>query len=149
MSVDLSFEEKSAWGSLLAIGVASWLFFPVAIVHIAAGGNPAELAGRAIFVVAVIVIIEVIYHSVTALSSRDHSSDERDKHIGLKADSKSGYILAVAICYIVGHIVLRSVVPGASPAPSGLLIAVYLLMALTATEAFKLLWKIWYYRAGI
>jgi len=29
--MDLLFQEKSAWGSLLAVAIASWLFFPMAV----------------------------------------------------------------------------------------------------------------------
>ncbi len=147
--MDWSFEEKSAWGSLLAVAISSWLFFPVALTHLAAGGELRELAGRAIFVVAVIVVVEIVYHSMIAVASRNTGSDERDALIGMKADKWSGYVLAVGVCWIIGLIVLRDVLPWSAPPPSSVLIAIYLLLALTVSEASKILLQIWYYRTGI
>ena len=59
--MDISFEEKSAWGSLLALAIASWLFFPMAISHIAAGGEPVDLIFRAFFVIGVIIVLAVAF----------------------------------------------------------------------------------------
>ncbi|HNP64903.1 MAG TPA: hypothetical protein PKH39_13285 [Woeseiaceae bacterium] len=146
--MDWSFEEKSAWGSLLAVVISSWLFFPVALTHLAAGGELRELAGRAILVVFVIVVVEIVYHSIFAIASRNTGSDERDVLISMKADKWSGYVLAFGVCWIIGLIVVRDVLPG-SPPPSSVLIAIYLLLALTVSEASKILLQIWYYRTGI
>lgn len=146
--MDLSFEEKSAWGSLLAIGVASWLFFPDAIQHLSAGGDFSELMRKVVFVIGVIIVIEIVYHSIAASSSNEHDADERDRHISLRADRNAGCVLAVGVVIIVAQITLSSLTPRAPQLGSIDLVAVYLLLALTASEASKLLWQIWYYRTG-
>ncbi len=88
--MDLSFSEKSVWGSLLGIGVASYLFFPAAIAHIGVGGQPIGLLGDVIFIAGVLIAVEVVYHTLVAVSSDSTDSDERDMLISLKADQILG-----------------------------------------------------------
>ncbi len=145
----MSFEEKSAWGSLFALAFASWLFFPDAFAHLNAGGHPLALTGKAIFVVGVIIVIEIVYHVLLALTSKNLDADERDRQITLKADSYSGYVLGIGIFIVIGHIITSGVVPDATSELSNAMIAVYLLLALTVSEVSKLLWQVWYYRKGV
>lgn len=147
--MDLPFEEKSAWGSLLGIGIASWLFFPTAIAHIEAGGEPVDLIFRALFVVGVIIAVEIVYHIVTTVTSKDRETDERDAMISLKADRYAGYVLAVGVSWVIGHIILRSTVPYVPVEQSGILLAIYLSLAMTASEATKFIAQIWFYRVGV
>ncbi len=142
----VSFQEKSVWGSLLAIVVSSWLFYPHALPHIANGGTFLDILPRLIFVVVVIIVIEIVYHSIIAARSGAESSDERDKEFNLKAERLSGYVLAIGIVLITAHIIIRSTVAGAPSAPSSLLVSVYLMLALTVSELSKLVTQIWYYR---
>lgn len=145
--MEWSFEEKSAWGSLLAVSISAWIFFPLALSHIAAGGALVELTGRATLVVVVIAVVEIVYYSIITAASKETGTDERDAFIGMKADKWAGYVLGFGVCWIIGVIVIRDLVPSAQP-PSSVLISVYLLMALTISEASKLLLQIWYYRTG-
>jgi len=145
--MDVSFQEKSAWGSLLAIAIASWLFFPTAVAHIAAGGQFIDLAYRIVFVIGVIIVIEIVYHAVIAGRSGDSATDERDAQFTLKADRIAGYVLAFGVVWIVGLIMIRSSLTGAPAVPSTIMVSIYLLLALTASEASKLLSQIWFYRA--
>ena len=95
--MEWSLEEKSAWGSLLAVSLSAWLFFPVALSHIAAGAPLVELTGRATLIVVVILIVEVVYHSLVAAVSKDTGKDERDALIGMKADKWAGYVLGFGV----------------------------------------------------
>lgn len=144
--MDLSFEEKSAWGSLLAILVAAWLFFPMAMAHIAAGGEPVDLTFRITFVIGVIIAIEIVYHAVTSATAGERGTDERDAMISLKADRVAGYVLGFGVVWIAGLIMIRSSIPGAPPVPSSVMVSIYLLLAITASEASKLVSQIWIYR---
>ena len=146
--MDLSFEEKSAWGSLLAIAIASCVFFPVAVVHIDAGGELIDLTYRIVFVIGVIIAIEIVYHVIIAAKSRNQGADERDTQINLKADRVAGYVLAFGVIWIVGLIMTRASMPGAPTQPSIVMVSIYLLLALTVSEASKLSAQIWFYRAG-
>ena len=145
--MDMSFEEKSAWGSLLALAVASWMFFPMAIRHIAAGGEPVDLIFRLFFIIGVIIVIEIVYHSVAAVSAKDRETDERDLMISLKADRVSGYVLGFGVVWIAGVAFIENAVPWAPAAPSSTMMSIYLFLALTVSEASKCLLQIWFYRA--
>ena len=143
----MSFEEKSAWGSLLALAVASWLFFPMAIRHIAAGGEPVDLIFRALFVIGVIIAVEVVYHSVTGVSAKNRETDERDLMISLKADRVAGYVLGFGVVWIAVGAFIENLVRWAPAAPSSTMMSIYLFLALTVSEASKCLLQIWFYRA--
>jgi hypothetical protein len=145
--MDMSFEEKSAWGSLLALAVASWLFFPMAISHIAAGGEPVDLIFRVFFVIGVIIVIEIVYHAVAAMSARNRESDERDAMINMKADRIAGYVLGFGVVWIAGTAFIQNAVPWAPAAPSSTMMSIYLFLALTVSEASKCLLQIWFYRS--
>ena len=145
--MDMSFEEKTVWGSLLALAVASWLFFPVALSHIAAGGEPVDLIFRVVFVIGVIIVIEIVSHAVAVMSARNHESDERDAMINMKADRISGYVLGFGVVWIAGSAFIRDAVPWAPAAPSSTMMSIYLFLALTVSEAFKCLLQIWFYRS--
>jgi hypothetical protein len=143
----MSFEEKSAWGSLLALAVASWMFFPMAIRHIAAGGEPVDLIFRAFFVIGVIIVIEIVYHSVAAVLAKDRETDERDAMISMKADRISGYVLAIGVFWIAGVAFIGTSVSWAPVPPSNVMMSIYLFLALTVSEASKCMLQIWFYRA--
>jgi len=146
--MDLSFSEKSAWGSLLGIAVASYLFFPGAIAHINEGGEPIGLIGRVIFIIGVLIAVEVVYHTLVAASSDSTESDERDALISLKADRNAGYALGFGAVWIVGLVMLRGTVADTN-LPGTQMVAMYILLALTASEAVKLMSQLWYYRTSI
>ena len=145
----MSFEEKSAWGSLLALAVASWMFFPMAISHVAAGGDPVDLIFRVFFIIGVIIVIEIVYHSVAALSTKDHESDERDAMISLKAERISGYVLGFGVVWIAGAAFIENAAPWVPAAPSNTMMSIYLFLAITISEASKCMLQIWFYRKGV
>jgi hypothetical protein len=146
--MDLSFQEKSAWGLLVGIVVVSAFYFPLAFDVVAAAPHPAPLIAISAVGVAAIVIIETVYHIVIAATSRgDTDPDERDRHIDLRAERNSSFVLGAALFTLVGWIVAQSAL-GADLVMQPLTIAVCILLALTASEVAKLAWQIWYYRTG-
>lgn len=149
--MDMSFQEKSAWGLLLGIVLVSVFYFPAAfrIVAAAPDGASRALPLIAISVVGVIalVVIEIAYHAFVASLSRETGSDERDALIDLKAERNGGFALGFGLFWLVGFIVIQSVMK-AYAVPGAMEIVVYILLALTASEIVKLLSQLWYYRVG-
>jgi len=145
--MDLSFQEKSAWGLLLGIVVVSIFYFPAAFKIVANAPHGAPLIGISIVGVIVLVIIESIYHAVIAVASGD-KSDERDLLIDLKAERNAGFVLGIGLFWLIGFIIAQSIL-NARPVPNPLEIAVYIILAITVSEVTKLLWQIWYYRSGV
>ena len=150
--MDMSFQEKSAWGLLLGIVLVSVFYFPAAlrIVEVVPEEGPQAVPLIAISVVGVIalVVIQIIYHVFIAALSRDTGSDERDALIDLKAERNAGFALGLGLFWLVGHIVSGSVVR-VDGVPGAMTIAIYILLALTASEIVKLMSQLWYYRVGV
>jgi len=140
----MSFQEKSAWGSLISLGVVAYWFFPAAFDVAGRSDNPADLLVLSIGCIIGLIIIEVVYHSIVAAKGSTES-DERDALINLWAERNSGWALAIGLFWLVGHIVAASAVDAAEPM-DGLLIAIWILVTLTVSEFAKLASQVWYYR---
>lgn len=146
-TVDLSFQEKSAWGLLSGILVVSAGYFPSAVRIVETTDNPVALIAISVVGVVALIIIEAVYHAIIAVAGGDQT-DERDALIDLKAERNGGFVLGISLFLIVGHIIATSVIPE-RPEPSVLLVGVYIIAALTLSEVAKLTSQIWYYRAGV
>lgn len=145
--MDLSFQEKSAWGLLVGIGIVSYFYFPAAFDIADSAPNGAPLVAISIGGIIALVVIEAIYHAVIAVSSGDTEMDERDVLFDLKSERNAGLVLGIGLFWLVGHIVATHSMDDKVPV-AGLSIAVWVLFALTVSEAAKLVSQIWYYRAN-
>jgi hypothetical protein len=145
--MDLSFQEKSAWGLLAGILAVSAFYFPAALGIVQYANNPVALIAISVVGVVALVVIEVIYHIIIVIPDGDRS-DERDALIDLKAERNGGFALGFSLFFLVGHIIVQNAVLGGT-GPSPLLVAVYIIAALTLSEVAKLASQIWYYRTGI
>lgn len=143
--MDMSFQEKSAWGSLIAIGFVAFWFFPKAFEIAGRSDNPSDLFGLSMSLIVGLVIIEIIYQSLIAATG-PAESDERDAMINLRSERNSGWVLAIGLFWLVGHIVAVSSIDVSEPMGT-MLIAVWILFTLTVSEFAKLASQIWYYRA--
>lgn len=145
--MDLSFQEKSAWGLLFGIVLVSLYYFPAAFEVAARVPHGAPLIAISAVGVIALVVIEIIYHAFIAVGSGDQS-DERDALIDLKSERNASYVLGIALFSLIGNIIARSSMQ-AYTVPNPLEIAVLIILAITASEVAKLICQIWYYRAGI
>ncbi len=144
--MDMSFQEKSAWGSLIAMGLVAYWFFPTAFEVAGSSNGASDLIFLSIGCIVGLIIIEVIYQSIVA-GTGSVESDERDALINLRAERNSGWVLAIGLFWLVGHIIVMSAAN--VPEPMGaMLIAVWILFTLVVSEFAKLASQIWYYRVG-
>ena len=140
----MSFQEKSAWGSLIAMGVFAYWFFPAAFDVADSSNDPSDLFLLSIGGIVGLIIIEVVYQSIIAATG-SAESDERDALINLRAERNFGWVLTIGLFSLIGRIVVVTAV--AVPEPmGGMLIAVWILFTLTVSEFAKLASQIWYYR---
>ncbi len=144
--MNMSFAEKSAWGLLVGLGLMSWWYFPRAFAVAAQTDNPMALGGISVVCIIGLVVFEAVYHAVIAGSGGDQK-DERDRFIDLKAQRNAGFVLGIALFALIGRILATSAMPELEPM-SSLVVAVWILLGLTASELSKVLWQIWYYRTG-
>ena len=145
--MDMTFQEKSAWGLLVGIGLVSYFYFPAAFDIADSAPNPGALFGISIAGIIALVVIEAIYYAVIAgASGSDGSMDERDVMIDMRSERNASYVLGIGLFSLVGHIIATHSLAG-EEVIGGLTIAVWILFALTASEVAKLIFQIWYYRA--
>ena len=141
----MSFEEKSAWGSLLALTLVSGWYFPKAIAIVNVSPSSAPLIAISVIWIVVMVVILGIYHGIIALWGYD--TDERDRLIELRAERIAGHVVSVSLVLIVGHVMLnlaRADAPDIQP----LAMAVWVLLAMAFGEAVKYIVQIAYYRVA-
>ena len=145
--MDLSFQEKSAWGLLIGIGVVSYFYFPAAFDVADRVPHGAPLIALSVIGVIALIVIEAVYHAIIAVTSGDESMDERDVMFSLKSERIAGYALGVGLFWLVGHIIATHSMQGREPV-GALTIAVWVIFAITVSEVTKLVAQIWYYRAN-
>lgn len=144
--MSMTFQEKSAWGLLVGIGLVSWFYFPAAFDIADSVPHGAPLIAISVVGVVALIIIETLYHVVIAIPHGSEPADERDTLIDLKAERNGGYALGIGLFWLVGHIIASYSMQTLEPL-GGLSIGVWILFALTASEAAKLISQICYYRA--
>jgi hypothetical protein len=151
--MEMSFQEKSAWGSLVGLGLVSYWYFPRAFDVAERSNSPAALFGISIACIIALIVILAVYHSAIAMRGGD-DTDERDRLIDLRAERISSYALGIGLFWLVGRIVASEQVDQWAQIerfdqlqPMGsLLIAVWILYALVASEVIKNIAQIIYYR---
>lgn len=136
-----SFEEKSVWVQLVGTVAGLGAYFVVAGRMMAAGVD-ALPAYVPLFIAAVVlmVVILVAGHIVAAVAGRPDDRDERDRLIGWKAESGSGWVLGVGVLAGVTALVL---------ALKPVWIAHVLLGSLFASETLGYVLRLVYYRRGV
>jgi len=138
-----SFEEKSVWIQLVGMIIGLGAYFVTAGRMLAAGitALPAYLG---VFLAAVLfmVVVLVVGHIVVAIFSRrnDFDTDERDRIIGWRAESNSGWVVAAGVVCALG-----AMVAGIELA----WIANGLLASLFLSEVLGYVLRIVYYRRGM
>ena len=146
----MSFQEKSAWGMLVGIFVVSLFYFPAAFRVVEAANEPIALIALIVVGTIALVVIEVLYHTVIAVSAprEANRTDERDQLIDLKSERNSSFLLGFSLFTLIGWILLANAVQSES-APGPLGIVVYIMLAISVAEMIKLASQIWYYRVGV
>ena len=145
----LSFQEKSAWGMLLAHGVIGTLYFSSAWNLWRADQLSATIMIKLAFgYMLVLIIAAVVYHTLVVAVDRPPGDDERDRLIAWCAGAIGGTVLAFGVFAIIGHLVLNALYGGVVLISPIFIANTLLLVVLLATLA-ELAAKLWFYRRGI
>jgi fatty acid desaturase len=140
--LDTSFEEKSAWVTLLALVAVFGCYFLMAARMLSAGVTETATPFVPLFIVitVLLVIVLAVGHAAAAIVSGGDKRDERDQQIERRAESNSGWILAVGVISAVFALAL----------PIGKAwIANGLLMSLVVSEVVNYVLRLYYYRRGV
>ena len=150
--MDMSYQEKSIVGSLLAMVVVYGYYFAAALRDAGqpefGGGN----VGRLVLAVIAIVVIEVVYHIVLALESKPEPKDERDILIECKAYRNAYFLLAAGAFLVIGCVIMAGLARDA--APTRIIVTPFItvnlvLFFMVLAELVKFLTQLFYYRRGL
>ncbi|MEL7187322.1 MAG: hypothetical protein AAFN50_12960 [Pseudomonadota bacterium] len=141
----MSFEEKSAWGSLVGLLLVSGWYFPKAAYLASTSESSAPLIAISVGWIVAMIIILSVYHGVIALWGYD--TDERDRMIELKAERIASHVFSVLLLIVVGQIMAEYFKPDAESV-TALTVGVAILLAMAIAEAVKYAAQIVYYRVG-
>lgn len=139
--MSLSFEEKSVWIQLVSVAIALGAYFAVAATMHANGVDILiPYMPLLVLAVVVIVVINVAGHIVAAITGRPEKRDERDRLITWRAESNSGWILAVGAMGAITAMLFGL---------GDVLVAHILLASLFIAEIVGFTLQLVYYRRGV
>lgn len=149
--MDLSFQEKSVWVSLIAIVVVFGYHFSEVFgtTEVITSG---DFVVRLIGVIIMLVVIEIALHILIAVSEIQDAADggamdERDRLIATRASRNAYFVLFIGVLIMIGTIVAGDLKndPGITPVMSANL----LLLAIVVAELVNFGSRLFYYRSGI
>ncbi len=146
--MDVSYEEKTAWITLIGM-LVGYGAYAVAAQQMWAAGIDELPAYAPLFTITVmgLVVFMVAAHIVTAIvtgiATGEHDidrSDERDRLIAQRAEARTGWILAVGVLAALAAMVLMV---------NNVLVAHILLGSLVLSEVVKTALQLVAYRRGV
>ncbi|MGA2904178.1 MAG: hypothetical protein ABSD98_10130 [Candidatus Korobacteraceae bacterium] len=150
--MDLSYQEKSILGTLLAMLVVYGYYFANALRHAGESEFNGHSIGRLMFAVIAIVVIEIVYHIVLALESKPEPKDERDILIEGKAYRNAYLLLATGASLVIAYAIVVSLVGAVALTRTIItpfLTANLMLLLMVLAELMKLFTQLFYYRRGL
>ncbi len=145
----MSFQEKSAWGTLVSLLVIGAQYFS-SVINLWRGEQlqMASLFGLAVGFTILLVIVLVGFHIIVAAISGGQDEDERDRLIAWRAGHISGIVLGVAVVSIVLMIIGGGMV-GDPLWQTPVIIANGLMAAIFLSTVVELALTIWFHRRGV
>jgi hypothetical protein len=139
--MNASFEEKSVWIQLVATAGVLGAYFLVAGRMYAVGVRHL-VPYVPLFTVAVVALVAVVAvgHIAVALANRPEGPDERDRLIGWRAESNSGWILAAGVILAIMGLIASY---------DDVVIAHLLLLSLLISQITAFVLQLVYYRRGM
>jgi len=147
--MDLSYQEKSILGSLMAMVVVYSIYFAGTLRDIGRSDFNGSSLGRLIFTVIAIIVIEIVYHIVLAIEGGVERKDERDILIESKAYRNAYLVLATGASLVITYAIVAGLA-GATRIPLTPFLAVnVLLLFMVIAELTHALTQLFYYRRGV
>lgn len=146
--MDLSYQEKSIAGSLIAMIVVYGYYFAATLRNIGREDLGGSL-GRLIFTVIAIIVIEIVYHIALAIEGGVERKDERDILIECKAYRNAYLMLATGAGLVITYFIVAGLA-GATRIPLTPFLAVnVMLLFMVIAELTKSLTQLFHYRRGM
>lgn len=145
----MSFQEKSAWGTLVSLLVIGALYFS-SVVNLwrAEELHMAAMFGLSVGFTILLVVVLAGFHIIVAAISESQDEDERDRLIGWRAGNSSGIVLGLGVISIVLMIMMGGMVN--DPLwQQPVIIANALMLVVFLSVLVELALTIWFHRRGI
>jgi len=150
--MDMSYQEKSILGSLLAFVVVFGYYFAAVLRDLGRHEFVGGMVGRLVGAVIAIVVIEIVYHIVLALESEPEPKDERDVLIECKAYRNAYFLLASGAFLVIAWVIMANLVRDAAPtriAVTNFITVNLVLFFMVVADVMKFLTQLFYYRRGV
>ncbi len=150
--MDLSYQEKSILGSLLAMVIVYGYYFAAVLRDASRPEFDGVNVGRLVLAVIAIIVIEIVYHIVLALETKPEPKDERDILIESKAYRNAYFLLATGAFLVIGCVIMAGLARDA--APTRIIVTPFItvnlvLFFMVLAELVKFLTQLFYYRRGL
>lgn len=151
--MDLSYQERSALASLIAVLVVFGIYFPN-VMKLMRDDQLHAISSLGLMIGAVValVVIEVVFQIFVAILSRGTNADERDRLIAAKAARNSGIAFGAGIITLIMAILASEIRGGLGDSLfllTPIAIAQILLLLMVLAQIFEYLSQLYYYRRGI
>ena len=148
--IDMSYQEKSIAGSLLAMLVVYGYYFAAVLRNIGQGEFAGSVLGRLITAVIAIIVIEIVYHIVLSATTRAER-DERDVLIELKAYRNAYFAYGTGAFIVIAWVIAAALMRDAS---SRLIVTPFVvvnlvLLFMVVAEVVKFVTQLLYYSRGM
>lgn len=146
--MNLTYQEKSAWGSLVITAWAFAYYFYSVVQQWLSIGLDAGGGSLLLKVLIVLVAAEAAYHIAIALLSGDDydASDERDELIKAKSNSWAGWFMSVGVVMTIGYVLTRDAV---GMSVSAMFAAHVLMFFFVLSELARFALQIFFYHRGV
>ena len=145
----LSFYEKSAWGTMLVLAVlGAFYFWAVYGLWNAEALIAPAVTALAIGFTIVLVVALIAFHALIAIIDRPGDEDERDRLIGWRASSGSGFVLGLGVFGVI-FLILAGAWLNRPLLLSPMVIVNMLMAAVLLAELVDLALRIYFYRRGL
>lgn len=145
----MSFQEKSAWGTLASLLVIGALYFSsVANLWRAEQLHMASMFGLSVGFTVLLVMVLVGFHIIVAAISGAENEDERDRLIAWRSGHIGGIVLGFGVVSIVLMIIGGGMVDS-TLWQSPVIIANALMAMVFIATVVELALTIWFHRRGI
>ena len=157
--MDLSYQEKSIFGSLVAVMLVYGGYFAASFRDFGETDFDGAAVARLTMTVIAIIVIEVVFQVVLAIAARHQPADERDTLITFRGYRNAYLFLSTGAGLLVTYAIVASLVRHVAPGQfmsvsffrlmsSPYLLINLVLLVMVAAEVFKFLTQLYYYRRG-
>lgn len=149
--MELSYQEKSIAGSLVAILLVYGYYFAAVLRNAGQAEFAGSALGRLIAAVIAIIVIEIVYHIILSVATKPEK-DERDVVIELKAYRNAYFAYGTGAFIVIACVIVAAFVQDTAPTHlifTPFLVVNLVLLFMVLAEIVKFVSQLLYYTRGL